>query len=143
MALGVDDIGSAADLEGLDPFLPEYRTDPYPLYHKLRELDPVHRGPAGAWVLTRHADATAVLRDPRFSSNPSHLRGERPQVGPRRVDTKVLLFLDPPDHTRLRSLVSVAFTPGVVRRLRPRVEELVAELLDGAERKGSMELIAD
>jgi cytochrome P450 len=143
MALGVDAIQSAADVEGLDPFLPEFRADPYPLYRKLRELDPIHRSPAGAWILTRHADATAVLRDPRFSSNPSHLGGDRPQVGPRRVDTKVLLFLDPPDHTRLRALVSKAFTPGVVRRLRPRIEELVAELLDQAERRGSLELIAD
>jgi cytochrome P450 len=143
MALGVDAIQSAADLEGLDPFQPELRADPYPLYRKLRELDSVHRSPAGPWILTRHVDGTAVLRDPRFSSNPAHLRGERPQVGPRRVDTKVLLFLDPPDHTRLRSLVSRAFTPGVVRRLRPRIEELVAELLDRAERKGSLELIAD
>ncbi len=143
MGLGVDTISSAAELEGLDPFLPEYRTDPYPLYRKLRELDPVHRSPSGVWVLTRHADATAVLRDPRFSPNPSHLNGERPQVGPRRVDTRVLLFLDPPDHTRLRSLVARAFTPNVVRRLRPRVEELVAELLDRAEEQGSLELIAD
>ena len=71
-------------------------------------------------MLTRRVDAMAVLRDPRFSSNPSHLGGERPQVGPRRLDTKVLLFLDAPDHTRLRSLVSKAFTPAVVRRLRPR-----------------------
>jgi cytochrome P450 len=143
MALGVDAIQSAVDLKGLDPFLPEFRADPYPLYRKLRELDPIHRSPAGAWILTRHADATAVLRDPRFSANPSHLGGERPHLGPRRVDTKVLLFLDPPDHTRLRSLVSKAFTPGVVRRLRPRIEELVAGLLDRAERKGSLELIAD
>src|SRR6266567_398321 len=132
MALDVDALQSAADLEGLDPFRPEFRTDPYPLYRKLRELDPIHRSPAGAWILTRHTDATAVLRDPRFSSNPSHLGGERPQVGPRRVDTKVLLFLDPPDHTRLRSLVSKAFTPNVVRRLRPRIEALVADLLDRA-----------
>jgi cytochrome P450 len=143
MTLQVDEIRSAADLEGLDPFLPEHRRDPYPLYRKLRELDPVHRSPAGPLILTRHADATAVLRDPRFSSNPSHLGGERPQVGPRRVDTKVLLFLDPPDHTRLRSLVAKAFTPAVVRRLRPRVEQLVAELLDAAAERGSLELIAD
>jgi cytochrome P450 len=143
MTLQVDEIRSAADLEGLDPFLPEHRADPYPLYRKLRELDPVHRSPAGPLILTRHADATAVLRDPCFSSNPSHLGGERPQVGPRRVDTRVLLFLDPPDHTRLRSLVSKAFTPAVVRRLRPRVQQLVAELLDRVEERGSMELIAD
>ncbi|HEX8862935.1 MAG TPA: cytochrome P450 [Actinomycetes bacterium] len=143
MTLQVDEIRSAADLEGLDPFLPEHRRDPYPLYRKLRELDPVHRSPAGPLILTRHADATTVLRDPRFSSNPSHLGGERPQVGPRRVDTKVLLFLDPPDHTRLRSLVAKAFTPAVVRRLRPRVEQLVAELLDAAAERGSLELIAD
>jgi cytochrome P450 len=143
MALVVDAIRSAADLEGLDPFLPEHRPDPYPLYARLRELDPVHRSPAGPWVLTRHADATAVLRDPRFSSHPGHLHGERPQVGPRRLDTKVLLFLDPPDHTRIRSLVSKAFTPNRVRQLRPRVEALVGELLDRGEQQGSLELIAD
>jgi cytochrome P450 len=143
MALVVAAIRSAADLEGLDPFLPEYRPDPYPLYARLRELDPVHRSPAGPWVLTRHADATAVLRDPRFSPNPAHLRGERPLVGPRRLDTKVLLFLDPPDHTRIRSLVSKAFTPHRLRRLRPRVQELVDELLDRVEDQGSLELIAD
>jgi cytochrome P450 len=143
MGLDVEAIRSAADLEGLDPFLPQYRANPYPLYHKLRELDPVHWSPVDAWVLTRHVDATAVLRDPRFSSNPSHLGGERPQVGPRRMDTKVLLFLDAPDHTRLRSLASKAFTPAVVRRLRPRVEELVAGLLDRVKERGSMDLIAD
>jgi cytochrome P450 len=143
VGLDLDAIRSAADLAGLDPFLPEYRADPYPLYQRLRELDPVHRSPAGAWVLTRHGDATAVLRDPRFSSNPSHLGGDRPQVGPRRLDTKVLLFLDAPDHTRLRSLVFKAFTPGVVRRLRPRVEELVAGLLGQARERGSIEVIAD
>jgi cytochrome P450 len=143
MALAVDAISSAADLEGVDPFLPEYRTDPHPLYHRLRELDPVHHSPAGPWVLTRHADATAVLRDPRFSPNPGHLHGERPQVGPRRLDTKVLLFLDPPDHTRIRSLASKAFTPSRVRQLRRRVEALVDELLDRVEEQGSLELIAD
>ena len=143
MALAIDAIRSAADLSGIDPFMPEHRTDPYPLYRRLRELDPVHRSPAGPWVLTRHADATAVLRDPRFSPNPAHLHGERPQVGPRRIDTKVLLFLDPPDHTRIRSLVSKAFTPGRVRQLRARVEAMVDELLDRAEERGSMELIAD
>ena len=143
MALAIDAIRSAADLSGIDPFMPEHRTDPYPLYRRLRELDPVHRSPAGPWVLTRHADATAVLRDPRFSSNPVHLHGERPQVGPRRIDTKVLLFLDPPDHTRIRSLVSKAFTPGRVRQLRAQVEAMVDELLDRAEERGSLELIAD
>jgi cytochrome P450 len=143
MALAIDAIRSAADLSGIDPFMPEHRTDPYPLYRRLRELDPVHRSPAGPWVLTRHADATAVLHDPRFSPNPAHLHGERPQVGPRRIDTKVLLFLDPPDHTRIRSLVSKAFTPGRVRQLRAQVEAMVDELLDRAEERGSLELIAD
>ncbi|HZC99905.1 MAG TPA: cytochrome P450 [Actinomycetes bacterium] len=143
MALAVEAIRCAADLEGVDPFLPEWRSDPYPLYHRLRELDPVHRSRAGVWVLTRHADATAVLRDPRFSADPAHLRGRRPQVGPRRLDTRVLLFLDPPDHTRIRSLVSKAFTPHRLRQLRPRVEALVHELLDRIEEQGSLELIAD
>jgi cytochrome P450 len=133
------------DVADVDPFAPEHRADPHALYHRLRELDPVHRIPGTRdWGVFRHADATAVLRDPRFSPDPSHLPPEaQPLAGPRRVESKVLLFLDPPDHTRIRALVSSAFTPHRVRRLRGRVEELVGGLLDRAEAKGSLEVISD
>src|SRR6266702_2843304 len=145
MDLAPGNLADAVDLADLDPFAPEYRANPHPLYHRLRQLDPVRRIPGTRdWVVFRHADATTVLRDPRFSSNPAHLPPEaRPLAGPRRIETKVLLFLDAPDHTRIRSLVSTAFTPHRVRRLRPRVEGLVGGLLDQAESKGSLEVIGD
>ncbi|HEX9342416.1 MAG TPA: cytochrome P450 [Actinomycetota bacterium] len=138
-------LSTLGDVAAIDPFAPEYRADPHPIYHRLRQLDPVHRLPGTRdWTVFRHADATAVLRDPRFSADPAHLPPDaQPIAGPRRVESKVLLFLDPPNHTRIRSLVSAAFTPARVRRLRTRVEELVSDLLDRAEAKGSLEVIGD
>jgi pimeloyl-[acyl-carrier protein] synthase len=129
---------STSNTLAFNPFLPEVHQDPYPLYHRLRAEDPVHRSPLGFWVLTRHADVLAVLRDPRMSRDPR--RSER--VAALRASAEVdellaaeeaapsMLFVDPPDHTRLRTLVSKAFTPAAVERLRPRVEELVTGLLD-------------
>jgi cytochrome P450 len=130
-----------------DPFPAEYRADPYPLYDWIRENDPVHRAPDGNWVLVRYEDASAVLRDPRFSTNPSWLGEEtKAQVAAspiRTVGTRLMMFLDPPDHTRLRSLVSQAFTPKVVEGLRPRIQQIVDELLDGVAANGEMDVLAD
>ena len=56
---------ASTDVE-FNPFLPEFRADPYPFYHRLRAVDPVHRTPMGLWVLTRYDDVVTVLRDPRF-----------------------------------------------------------------------------
>lgn len=131
---------------------PEFREDPYPYYAALRELEPVHRTPFGVYILTRHADAAAVVRDPRLSNDEANselaqaMRATRedPTVVDQ-FDSVVMLFLDPPDHTRLRSLVTQAFTPRVVEGLRPRVEALVDELLDEVEAhdNGSMDVVAD
>jgi len=137
-------------LEGFDPFAPEYRADPYPRYNYLRTNDPIHHDPDDFWILTRHADCEAILRDQRWSSNSAHARNPRPaeaqsvrETVAAGLDFPILLFLDPPDHTRLRKLVSKAFTPRSVERLRPRVESLVDEFLDGAAERGGMELIGD
>jgi cytochrome P450 len=130
-----------------DPFPPEYRADPYPLYDWVRENDPVHRAPDGNWVIVRYDDASMVLRDPRFSTNPAWLSDDiKAQVSAspiRQVGTRLMMFLDPPDHTRLRSLVSQAFTPKVVEGLRPRIQQLVDELLDGVADQGEMDVLAD
>ncbi len=130
-----------------DPFPPEYRADPYPLYDWVRENDPVHRAQDGNWVLVRYADASAVLRDPRFSNNPAWLGPEaKAQAGSspvRQVGSRVMMFLDPPDHTRVRSLVSKAFTPKVVEGLRPRIDSLVDELLDVVVDRGEIDVLGD
>lgn len=136
--------------EDFELFLPEHWADPYPRYRELREKAPILRVEQyDEWICTRYADCEAILRDPRWSSNPAHRRTKRPvdqmtfrdSVGEN--DFPVLLFMDPPDHTRLRKLVSKAFTPRTVERLRPHIQELVDGILDGAEEKGEMELIAE
>jgi cytochrome P450 len=128
---------------------PPYLANPYPLYHRLREADPVQWDPAMCrWVMTRYADVMAVLRDARFSSAraqrqdalPTQDRERLAAVG--RAYTRQLLFLDPPDHTRLRKLMSAAFTPRVVATMRARVAALVEEVLAEPRRAGRMDLIA-
>jgi len=116
---------------------PESRRDPYPLYQELRELAPVLRSSMGALVLSRYDDCAAVLRDPRSSSDPrTSIYFEAFMAG--RAEEEVLgdlanfrpfLFMDPPDHTRLRGLVSKAFTPKVVEQLR-RTDRFVIEHLE-------------
>ena len=128
-----------------DPFLPDFNANPFPYYHRLRETDPVHRSSLGFWVLTRYEDCVMVLRDQRFGragfegfleamygSNPAQERLPRS-----------MLFQDPPDHTRLRALVSRAFTPRVVEALRPRIQQIVDEIIDRALDARGMEVIGD
>ena len=128
-----------------DPFLPEFNADPYPFYHRLREADPVHHSPLGFWVLTRYDDCVMVLRDPRFGRAGfegllESVYGNTVERG--RLPTS-MLFRDPPDHTRLRGLVSRAFTPRVVEGLRPRIQQIVDGLLDRVQGAGRMEVISD
>jgi cytochrome P450 len=113
-----------------DFFAPEVRADPWPHFARLREADPVHLRPSGDWILTRYADCQGVLADPRCSSNPAHESTPAEGSPARQAGSNLLLFLDPPDHTRLRRLVSKAFTPRRVEVLRPRIAELVDGLLD-------------
>jgi pimeloyl-[acyl-carrier protein] synthase len=125
-----------------NPFLPEVREDPYPQYQALREADPVHRSPfLNMWVLTRYEDVALVLRDQRFSADRTKWEGFQALEGFQPV--RSLLSLDPPDHTRLRTLVTKAFTPRVVEQLRPQAQVIVDEALDRAASHGEMELIED
>jgi len=121
--------------------------DPWPTYDRMRSEEPVWRNGLGEWVMTRHRDCEAVLRDPRFSSNPSHRdpASGAGDLGPllSEADAHVLLFMDPPDHTRVRGLVSKAFTPRTVERLRPRIQELVDSILDEAAERGGLNVVAD
>jgi cytochrome P450 len=126
-----------------NPMDPEFVANPYPTYHRLRAEDPVHCSPLGFWVLTRYEDVVASLRDPRFAKEPiasyvaARLGSPTPGAG------LAMLDRDPPDHTRLRGLVNKAFTPRVVDVLRPRIQQMVAGLLDAVEGKGAMDLIED
>ena len=141
-------------LELFNPFDPAVQLDPYPSMHKLRELAPVLDTPIGATFFSRWTDCSQILRDPHFSSSPEHQEGGarlmREQMaksmGFERLHTMadtLLLFLDPPDHSRIRQLVTKAFTPRTVELLRPKIDDLVAGLLDDAAEKGDMDLIPD
>src|SRR5262245_11413694 len=127
-----------------NPFLPEFHADPYPFYRQLRDADPVHQTPMGFWLLTRYDDVLLTLRDPRFGRAGFEplLAAVYGQPGQEGMPTS-MLFRDPPDHTRLRSLVSHAFTPRVVEGLRPRVQAIVDELLGAVGDAGTMEVIDD
>lgn len=138
-----------------NPFDPAFRADPYPFYDELRSTEPVHVTPFGSVVLSRYEDVVATLRSNEFSrdidatahppSDPAlALRRERRrQLIAEGRAAKTILNLDPPDHTRLRRLVSLAFTPSAIERLRPRVQSLVDDVLDQAAERGTMELVDD
>ncbi len=130
----------------LNLFDPAFRADPYPLYRELREHDPVHRLAIGGWALTRYSDCALALTDARFGSeSPPAIRGASilPEDHPLIVLGNSMLFLDPPEHTRLRGIVSKAFTRRAVDALAPLVEQLVAELCDAAEVRGKVDLVED
>src|SRR5262252_4614442 len=117
-----------------NPFLPEFHANPYPFYHRLRATDPVHRTPMSLWVLTRYDDVVSVLRDPRFGREEfaqilANVYGE---------GARSMLFRDPPDHTRLRGLVSQAFTPRVIERMRSHIQNIVDRLLDAQPAAGNI-----
>jgi cytochrome P450 len=116
-----------------NPLSPRVYTDPYPTYAALRAKDPVHWSPLmESWVCARYADVAAILRDhKRFSNDPR----TRDLTRTRRRTTMEgmepsMLFLDPPDHTRLRALVNKAFTPQTILALAPRIRAIMVELLD-------------
>jgi pimeloyl-[acyl-carrier protein] synthase len=131
-------------MEAFNPMDPEFLANPYPTYHRLRREDPVHHSPLDFWVLTRYEDVVAVLRDPRFIKEPLvALVAARFGVTVPPGMGLSMLDRDPPDHTRLRSLVSKAFTPRVVEGLRPRIQQIVDALIARAEAVGSMDLIEE
>lgn len=107
------------------------QADPYPTYQLLREQAPVYREPQfGSWVLTRFADVYAALRDHgTFSS----ARGIAPGIRGEGAGAATMITADPPRHTRLRALVTKAFTPRMVATLEPLMRRVVDELLDGVE----------
>lgn len=127
---------------------PEVLANPYPLFHRLRTEDPVHWDPfLHAWVVTRYVDVVTVLHD--FSANrtptPEHLASiGLAELAPiAQVMVKQMLFLDPPMHTRIRSLASYAFTPHRVEVLRSHIREILEVLIDAVAAKGRMDVIAD
>ena len=112
-----------------NPFTPEAQADPYPLYRSLREADPVHHSELmDLWVLTRHEDVSFVLKDARFSAdrrkstNLLVAQARKMQEEGPFAQANTMLSADPPEHTRLRGLVSKAFTPRRIEEMRPPIQ---------------------
>src|SRR5438128_11557073 len=126
-----------------NPMDAEFIANPYPTYHRLRAEEPVDHLARRFWVLTRYEVVLVALRDPRVAKEAiaafvaARLGFAPPGIGLSMLDR------DPPDHTRLRGLVSKAFTPRVVEVLRPHIQRIVDGLLDRVETAGSMDLIED
>src|SRR5436309_2425335 len=127
---------------GCNPFDPAFRDDPYPSLARLRALDPVNEMPVGIWRLTRYADVNRLLHDV-----PAGVRttdGVLPGVDESLTGQRLfMLQQDPPTHTRLRRLVSSAFTPRAIAALRPQIQRIVDGCLDRVASRGTMDLIAD
>ena len=132
-----------------DPFAPGFTDDPYAQYAKMRAEAPVYEHPFGFWLLTRYDDVSWLLRaglsveDDNVAAD-SLLRQLRAEVygdGAPRAGAVSMLDRDPPDHTRLRKLVSKAFTPRAIEGLRPRITALVDGLLDEMAAEGRVDLV--
>jgi cytochrome P450 PksS len=136
----------------------EFKANPYPFYARLRAEAPVYRmtlpSRETVWLVTRYDDVALVLKDERFAKdgrNAMTAQQKANRIWFRKVLklpwfdplTRSMLHRDPPDHTRLRALVNKAFTPGLIERLRERVQRLADELLDPVQDRGQMELIRD
>ena len=136
-----------------DPFDRRLRSDPYPVFQRLRERAPAFRSRLfDGYVFTRYDDVLAVLSDRRFSADESNSPSfermlERMRrnglLDPGEQIPPSMLRSDAPVHTRLRKLASKAFTPRSIRKLQPRIEAIVREHLDLVEQRGEMELIRD
>jgi cytochrome P450 len=119
-----------------DLLRPDILANPYPVFRRLRLEDPIHEDPTGqGWIISRYDDVAFVLGDHRFSAERTLPKGgESTQMNPVQAAlARQMLFLDPPDHTRLRTLFTKAFTPNRVESLRPQILEMTTDLLNAAQ----------
>ena len=132
-----------------NPLDPAFIADPYPFYRRLRETAPVFKTPQGLWLITRYDDVAFALRDKRFGKDfvgalerryGNLARMQEPAVASL---GRTMLVLDPPDHTRLRGLVTKAFTARRVADMRPRIKALVDAQLDRVIDSGGMDVMRD
>lgn len=133
-----------------NPYDPKFQANPYPVYHNLRSVEPIHQSFTGMWVITRYADAKAVLRDPRFcvdkmSNNVKqkshHLQWDFNTLA--QAISKWLIFLNPPEHTRLRNLLSKAFSSASIKSLYPHIQQITDQLISKVRHQGYMDIITD
>jgi cytochrome P450 len=141
---------SATAPTSLDFRDPAFLADPYPIFRSLRATAPVWKAPFGRWFLTGYEDTALLLRDRRFGKHYSDPEALARRFGPTALHepavvelTHMMLMSDPPDHTRLRGLVTKAFTARRVEALRHGIQDLTDGLLDKVMRLGQMDAIRD
>lgn len=139
---------------------PGFVSNPYPLYRKLRRTQPVRKDPlAPVWVITSYAETMTMLRDPRFKKDPfaserlppvvrEQLKVSDASAGRASLEMVSMLFLDPPEHSRVRGIFTKAFTPRRLESFRPRIQQITDKLLDRAEQRaragdGTIDLVRD
>lgn len=128
----------------------EFFSNPYSTYRQLRESRPVYRTESGSWLVSRYEDVVTLLRDPRMAKEAAGLQStlartqNKGEVSPLASEfSRWMLFKDPPAHSRIRTLVTRAFTPRVVEAMRPQIQETANRLLDEALARGEIEVIRD
>jgi cytochrome P450 len=122
-----------------NPFLPEVKQDPYPYYAELRAERPVYKIEAlGVYAISRYEDVAWALMHPELLSSEGFTNTQI-----HNEPTKMIIFTDPPDHARMRSLVNRGFTPKIIADLEPRIRQVTRELIDDVAGRGEMDLIAD
>ena len=129
----------------------EFLHNPYPVYDQLRANDPIHwSAENGYWIITRYADIVAQVQNQQLSSNRIGAHAGRMPVEAKEHFRPLfaavgswMLMIDPPDHTRLRGLVSKAFTPGVVENMRGLVQNLINDMLASVTQRGRMDLMTE
>jgi cytochrome P450 len=124
---------------------PAVVADPYPTYATLRAAGPLCRMGPASWGVTRYADCARLMRDPRLGSEfpPEYHRMSAGDGPAGTFFGGIVLYRDPPDHTRLRRLMAKAFSPALVRSLRPRIARIVEDLLEPALKTGQFDAVAD
>jgi cytochrome P450 len=130
------------DALGFDPSGPGFRHDPYPHYARLRAESPMRRGSAGFWVVSGYNRCVEILRDPRFGHpGTEEVRTPEALLGGAVDEDNFLLFMNPPQHTRVRAAAREVFGPGAVNRLQPYIKRQLARLLDAGLAAPEFDLI--
>lgn len=134
-------------LQPFNPLLPAVRNDPYPIYRRYREEEPVHSTPPlipgmpGCWYVFSYDEAVALAKDPRVGRGPMQQLPPSPFAAFFKMLSQWMALRDPPDHTRLREPFNRAFTPRMAVRLELRMAEIAEDLLRRVRGKGSVELM--
>jgi len=138
----------ASALPTFDPLAPDVIANPYHFYDRYRTCEPVHKTPLGFWFVTQHDHVSSVLRDEHFGRYFEHettlLNGPSAMEEPlQQAMSRMMLFLEPPDHPRVRRLISKAFSSTRIQEMRPRIRTIAENLIDEVQLHGRMDVISD